>query len=95
MPDEEPDGHSIIDDIVENTSENSGSPEASNASSSCTSLSTSAEEIYRGQGDSYEIGVRAEGPEAVEGKKRPHHLTADKERSNGMFSNLRSLTLDT
>jgi len=92
MPDEEPDDDSIIEDVVENSSENNGSPKASNASSSCTSLSTLAEGCYRGQGDSYQVGVRAEGLMAIEEQQRPHHPTVDKGRSNGMFSNLRSLT---
>lgn len=88
MPDEEPDDDSIIENIVENSSENNGSLQASNAASLCTSLSTLAEGSYRGQGDSYQVGVRAEDLMAIEEQQRPHHPTLDKGRSNGMFSNL-------
>ena len=91
-PDEEPDDDSISEDVVENSSENTGSPKASNASSSCTNLSTLAEECYRGQGDSYQVGVIAEDLMAIEEQQRRHHSTLDKGRSNGMFLNPRSLT---
>jgi len=67
-------------------------PEQLHASSSCTSLSTLAEGCYRGQGDLYQVGTRAEDLMAIEEQQRPHHPTLDKGRSTGMFSNLRSLT---
>ncbi len=93
MPDGELDEDSIIEDVVEDISENNGSPKASNASSSCTSLSTLAEGCHRGQKDSYQVDVRAEDLMAIDEQQRPHHSTVDNGQSNGMFPNLRSLTL--
>jgi len=89
--DEEADEDSIIEDIVEDISENNGSLEASNASSSCTSLST-PEGCHRGQEDFCQVGVRTEDLMAIDAQQRSHHLTVANGQSNGMFSNLRSLT---
>ncbi len=87
MPDEEADEDS--------RSEDNGLSKASNATSSCTSLSTLAQECRRSQEHIYPPGIEDDELMATDDRRRAHRSTPafDGGRSNGMFSNLRSLTL--
>jgi len=91
MLDEEADEDSISEDVAEDD----GSSKTSNAASSCASFSTLAQGCRRSQEHIYRAGIEDDDLVATDGRRRPHRSTAafDNGRPNGMFSNLRSLTL--
>jgi len=95
---EEPNAHheeADEDSIDEDVAEDDGSSRTSNAASSCTSFSTLAQRCGRSQEHIYRAGIEDDDLMATDEQRHPHRSTAafDNGRSNGMFSNLRSLTL--